>query len=318
MVDYCLGVGKVEFVVLDLEWNQYPGSSRAPVSRSGFVMMNEIVQIGAVRTDERFHVLNTFAANVRLRGNRKLSWQVARVITLTEEELKSGISFPEAYRALRRFCDGASGILSWGIDDQKVLLGNSQFYRLPPMQQPWYDAQNLYRTQLTGENPRTSLESAEAHYELESQSRQAHDALSDALTAARVLSRFDAAEVLGRYQDVENVSPRRGLFSGSTPVFLKQNLARDYARHQVLPCPVCGQPLKYGNLRFGRKENWQEVRGCPDHGEYIGRFHLRCRSGRYYSVLFSVHAIDDEMRRIIEHKRRRLAEKAEDGGPAEQ
>ena len=29
---------------------------------------------------------------------------------LTEEELKSGISFPEAYRALRRFCDGASGM----------------------------------------------------------------------------------------------------------------------------------------------------------------------------------------------------------------
>ncbi|MFQ7107690.1 MAG: hypothetical protein ACLRQ4_21190, partial [Neglectibacter timonensis] len=63
----------MNFIVLDLEWNQYPPSMDCPVSSAGVSMRNEIIQIGAVKTDQSFNILDELRLNIHLEKDRILS-----------------------------------------------------------------------------------------------------------------------------------------------------------------------------------------------------------------------------------------------------
>ena len=47
------------YVMLDLEWNQYHNPMWTPTSREGVIMHEEIIQIGAVKTDETLTPVDT-------------------------------------------------------------------------------------------------------------------------------------------------------------------------------------------------------------------------------------------------------------------
>ena len=79
----------MNYIVMDMEWNQpWPGSPSAkkvlPVQIRG-----EIIQIGAVRVDENGDVLDTFEMTLRPRIFRKLHWRIAEVTGLSQGDLEA-------------------------------------------------------------------------------------------------------------------------------------------------------------------------------------------------------------------------------------
>ena len=95
----------MQYIVLDLEWNQpWPGSpsskKKLPVEIHG-----EIIQIGAVRMLQDQTVADEFQILVRPRYYRRLNKRVSSLTGIKESRLKAeGVSFPEALRQFRAWC----------------------------------------------------------------------------------------------------------------------------------------------------------------------------------------------------------------------
>ena len=87
----------MQYIVLDMEWNQpWPGSYAArqvlPVQIHG-----EIIQIGAVRMTENGKVADEFQVLVRPKYYKKLNSRVSKLTGLRHATLREeGLPFPEA------------------------------------------------------------------------------------------------------------------------------------------------------------------------------------------------------------------------------
>ena len=92
----------MQYIVLDLEWNQpWPGSPSAkkvlPVPVHG-----EIIQIGAVRLSEDRQLEDEFSALIQPKYYRKLNRRVSSLTGIKEARLREeGVPFSEAIAQFR-------------------------------------------------------------------------------------------------------------------------------------------------------------------------------------------------------------------------
>ncbi len=121
----------MDYIVLDMEWNQpWPGSPSAkkvlPVAIRG-----EIIQIGAVRVTEEQLVTDEFQVMVKPKFYRRLNRRVSKLTGIKEERLREeGIPFPEAMEQFRAWCGEDFVFLTWGFDDIGILRENLQLHGL--------------------------------------------------------------------------------------------------------------------------------------------------------------------------------------------
>ena len=118
----------MDYIVLDMEWNQpWPGS---PSSRKVLPVQirGEIIQIGAVRLRDGL-VTDEFQTMVRPKFYRRLNRKLTGIkeARLCEE----GIPFPEAMQLFRAWCGEDVTFLTWGFDDIGILRENLQLFDLP-------------------------------------------------------------------------------------------------------------------------------------------------------------------------------------------
>ena len=107
----------MHYIVLDLEFNQsFPfktGKKTEPVAECPF----EIIQIGAVKLNENFDILEEFNYMIRPQIYPRLHPFVEKITGIREDDLKGQPSFPEAYEAFLRFIGKEDAILcTWGPD----------------------------------------------------------------------------------------------------------------------------------------------------------------------------------------------------------
>ena len=92
----------MDYIVLDMEWNQpWPGSPSArkvlPVQIRG-----EIIQIGAVRLTQDRQVADEFQVLIRPKYYRTLNRRVSKLTGIKESRLKAeGVSMEDAMAAFR-------------------------------------------------------------------------------------------------------------------------------------------------------------------------------------------------------------------------
>ena len=121
----------MNYIVLDLEFNQsFPfktGKKVEPNPECPF----EIIQIGAVKLNEAFEQLGTFNYMIRPQIYPRLHPFVEKITGIHPEQLQDKPSFPEAYTAFLEFIGKEPAILcTWGGDDVKSLFRNIYFYDL--------------------------------------------------------------------------------------------------------------------------------------------------------------------------------------------
>ena len=121
----------MNYIVIDLEFNQnfdFRAGAKAP---SNPLMPLEIIQIGAVKLDGQRNFVDRFGTTVRPRLYRGLNPFVAKITGLSKDTLRNSPSFVQAYRGLVNFIGKERAILCfWGNDDMKELFRNILYCKL--------------------------------------------------------------------------------------------------------------------------------------------------------------------------------------------
>ena len=258
------------YVVIDLEWNQYHNPLWTPTNRSGVIMHEEIIQIGAVKTDRDMIPVDTFNVYVRLGGRRRLDRYVKKLTGIDEKTLLTGEDFSVAAEMFAGWLDDVDAIFSWGQDDRRVFLNNLSFYGLDAPACAWYDAQKIYAFQ----NPQHGA-MALKNIAQEAGIRvnlSLHNAMNDAVLTAACMGKLDIAGGILEYDKPAKL-PQSGLpkpiSSARTHRHNTSQAAWEEACASLLHCPRCMKNLTWEEGERGTPEHWYKLADCPDHGKFV-------------------------------------------------
>ena len=219
----------MNYIVLDMEWNQpWPGSPSAkkvlPVAIRG-----EIIQIGAVRVTEEQTVTDEFQILIKSKFYRHLNRRVSKLTGIKESQLREeGVPFPEAMEAFKTWCGEDIVFLTWGFDDIGILRENLQLFELETgWTDKWYNAQMIFNAQTDGSTAQKALKTAMEIFEIEA-TRPAHDALGDAYHTALICARLDLKKGQAEY-DAALKSHENGFHGAELPGCIGRKVYHDYA-----------------------------------------------------------------------------------------
>ena len=273
----------MDYIVLDMEWNQpWSGSPSAkkvlPVQIRG-----EIIQIGAVRLTGDGTVADEFQVMIRPKYYRRLNRRVSKLTGIKESRLKEeGIPFPEAMEQFRSWCGEDIVFLTWGFDDIGILRENLKLFGLDESwTAKWYNAQMIFNAQTDGSNSQKALKTAMEIFGIEA-TRPAHDALGDAYHTALICARLDLSRGAEEY-DQALKSHENGFHGAELPGCICRKVFYDYAdKHAALAamtgpeneCPVCGRQM-LGSRWFAQPgHRYMDLATCADHGKFLIRVRL--------------------------------------------
>ncbi len=304
----------VRYVVVDLEWNQYPKWARTPVSKDGVVMPHEIIQIGAVKVDGHFRAIDAFTAGVRLQGRRKLSKHVARVICKTQEDIDQGVDFPVAYARFSNWSADAERFITWGTDDFRVFENNLAYYKMSGLENDcWYDAQLIYARQVRGDRVQTALAKAAEVLGVEDDLAH-HDALNDSYITASVCQRLDMDTGMAERDQAPAPKPRpkrnenvlfmqkKFVSAGSEGGFETRTMAKQHCAALPVCCPNCGAAMKLESSRVSSGDRWMRMASCKAHGNHLVRYRIRHKTDGEFAWTRTVYAPDDELEQYYREK----------------
>ena len=115
----------MHYITLDLEWNQaYQEKALAVQKRLASRLRGEVIQIGAVKMDDKGNFCGSYSITVKPRYYKKILRHVASLTGITQERADRGVSLAEAAESFRRFCGKDFVFLTWGPDDIPMLKDN--------------------------------------------------------------------------------------------------------------------------------------------------------------------------------------------------
>ncbi len=182
------------YVIMDLEWN----NSYNKKLKSFF---NEIIEIGAVMTDEELEVVDTFSVLVKSQLSNKLSGRVKNLTHISNEDMYGGVSFSRAISDFSKWLEGKDCIfMSWGNSDLRVMCSNLNFFSdidTIPFVSRYMDLQKYCQKYLKLSNAQQiGLSAAAGLFGIDVGEYSTHRALDDSLLSLRCLKKsFDAEEI---------------------------------------------------------------------------------------------------------------------------
>ena len=273
----------MDYIVLDMEWNQpWPGSPSArkvlPVQIRG-----EIIQMGAVRVTEDQQVADEFQVMIRPKYYRSLNRRVSKLTGIKESRLKAeGIPFADAIEQFRSWCGDDPVFLTWGFDDIAILRENLQLHELPvEWVGRWYNAQMMFNAQTDGSTAQKALKTAMEIFGIEA-SRPAHDALGDAYHTALICARLDLKRGMAEYEQALK-SHENGFHGAELPGCISRKVFYDYADKRAALaamsgpeniCPTCGSRMLSSRWFAQPGHRYMDLATCPEHGKFLIRVRM--------------------------------------------
>ena len=273
----------MDYIVLDMEWNQpWPGSPSSkkvlPVQIRG-----EIIQIGAVRVTEDQQVADEFQVMIHPKYYRRLNRRVSKLTGIKESRLREeGIPFPEAMEQFRNWCGEDIVFLTWGFDDITILRENLRLYGLSEdWTDRWYNAQMMFNAQTVGSNAQKALKTAMEIFGIEA-TRPAHDALGDAYHTALICARLDLVRGAREYDEALK-SHENGFHGAELPGCIDRKVFYDFADKRAAlsamagsenHCPICQRQM-LGSRWFAQPgHRYMDLATCAEHGKFLIRVRL--------------------------------------------
>ena len=144
----------MNYIVFDLEWNQ--GSRPAPKDVPTF----EIIEIGAVKLDEQFHIVDTFQSLIRPQIYNTMHKITAELVNLDMPDLEDAEDFTKVATEFLRWCGEDYLFCIWGVQDLTEFQKNMDYYHMKPLSKgplKYYDIQKLYSLACEDGKVRSSL-----------------------------------------------------------------------------------------------------------------------------------------------------------------
>lgn len=272
------------YIVFDLEWNQSAGGKGDSIEEFPF----EIIEIGAVKLDGQFHMLDEFHRLIRPQVYTRMHFMISEVTHMDMHELQDhGESFVTAMEAFTKWCGKDAIYCTWGSMDLTELQRNLVYYQMKnpfPVPLFYYDVQKLFGLFYAGDR-RVSLDTAVEQMGL-AKDRQFHRALDDAYYTGRVLAQMDAAQIepyvsLDYYRVPENKEEEIHLVFPNYSKYVSQvypdkEAAMADKTVTEMKCYRCRRILRKKVRWFTPNQKiYYGLAICPEHGYLKGKIRIK-------------------------------------------
>ena len=297
----------MNYIVLDLEWNQ--AVSQSLVKTSPVHLSGEIIEIGAVKLNDRFEKTDELRLYVKPAFYKKLHWSVSKLTKITAEVLSHAPYFESACKQFFDWCGADPVFITWGPDDIPMLRNNMLMYEMDvSVLDKAYDAQVIYDLQIAKEGRQHGLsEAMTAVGEIE---LDAHDALNDALNTVAICRHLDLKKGIDEYPKIFNIDNFPVLFTDN---YKYANFARlnKNQSHMKMICPACQSEIKSGDWIISGNNRKISLAKCACGKEYFLRFKLKKHTDDSISVLRIAYNLNDELLRYYNEKNEKYTERLE-------
>lgn len=258
----------MHYVIMDLEWNQ-PTCYRETIKNPVF-LTGEIIQIGAIKLDENFRIVDKFSSLVKPVYYSALIPSVQEVTGLKDWMFSGQPTFPTAAKQFQQWCGADFTFLIWGTSDLQMLRSNLKLYDLDTAWLPEsFNLQVPFSMQVTHEQKQCSLERAVAM--VGEKQYTAHDALGDAMSTWLLCRHMDMALGLREYQNGyfgEEIYVEHCILEDDY-VDTYDALDDDYV--VSFECPDCGEIVWCDGWYPQGHRKLVGIGTCPDGTEYFVR-----------------------------------------------
>lgn len=265
----------MQYIVIDLEWN---GS----YSKKAHGYFNEIIEVGAVKVNERMQILDEFRAAIKPVVSKKLSSIVTDLTNITAEELEDGTTFAGMMRQLSRWIGSEpSTVLTWSTTDLLVLMENCRFFygqQEIPFLKNYMDFQVYAQQQMSVDtSQQLGLARAGELLGIPEDDMSLHRALDDSkLTAAILQKVYDADSFSAAILPVDKEFYKRITFK--TTIIKDLDDPRVKRSELCFNCPECGQNMKRkGSWRFRSRAFCAEFSCRRCEKKYNGRVQYKLK-----------------------------------------
>ncbi len=233
----------MNYIVFDMEWNQ-PFSKETAI-QSPIYLSGEIIQIGAIKLNEKAEAIDCIDLLIAPTFYKKLHHRIKKMTGISKEDLQDKPNFKAAIKEFRTWCGRNCLFLTWGYDDIQQLKDNLLMHDLEEdWLPPCLNLQGIFNHQIAHENRQFSLEFAMEKLGIVP-SLQAHNAFNDAIYTARVAKALDLREGIRNYQELNGIlwhsmHSTKDFF----PTFRTKEKALADPKLKKVVCPICGETLK--------------------------------------------------------------------------
>ena len=177
-------------VVIDVEM------CKVQIKAYNYPYKNEIIQIGAVKMDEKYEILDSFSTYVKPRYG-KIDHFIDRMTGLSERNLKGAPDIEDALlKMLQWIGDDETVFYSWSTTDYDQICNEIRYkcredlnWDLLLNQEKWIDYQERLGARLESQRS-LKLSDALELVEIDTKGR-AHDGLDDAYNTARMIAKLE-------------------------------------------------------------------------------------------------------------------------------
>ncbi len=287
----------MNYIVLDMEWNQ-PFSMKHMV-KSPVMLHGEIVQIGAVKLDENYHILDTFKIMVLPKYYTKMHKKVAKLTKITTEELQYGFSFSVAFKHFQKWCGEQFCFLTWGPDDIDMLRDNMMVHKINTTWIPQsYNIQVIFDDQIAKEKRQISLTSAMER--IGEPAYDAHDALNDARNTVCVCLHLDMVKGLADYAALQKQMKSYGSHATERSKSSKTYTTRESALRDPelinFYCPSCGENVICKDFVRQNSDKYICIGICESGDEMFVRFKFTKWPDGKFTVSRILYEMDEDNR----------------------
>lgn len=301
----------MNYVVVDLEWNQAMSSKSSVFNKLPIHLSGEIIQIGAVRLNEDLTPGEEFQIDVKPIYFKRMHYKVKKLTGFNKERLALGTTFPDALEKFRAWCGDGVTFLTWGYDDRGIMEQNIIIHGLDwDWIADWVNLQLIYNLQTEGDKNQKALSSAMEHFCIQ-QTRVAHDALGDAYNTGLVCSHLDLTLGMEQYADTMKMLAARlpreknPAQNGQEPLqhsafsgFSSKGEAFADSALAAPACPLCGGEMLYKKWVNQGDQRYMSLAECPEHGKMLLRLKFRRAEDGTYSATQLLYTADENLERF--------------------
>lgn len=302
----------MNYIVLDLEWNQCPYGKERENPRLPF----EILEIGAIKLNEEKKITGTFQETICPVVYRQLHFRTKEIVDYSMEELMHSRRFPDVVRDFFAWCGSDYILCTWGPSDLPELQRNLDYHQIEntlPKPLFYYDVQKLFSLLYDDGKLRRSLEHAVEALHIE-KTNPFHRAFDDTYYTAEVMMKMNW-EAVKPYRSVDYYRPPENRKEEIYMIFADyaKFVSRLYRTREELMadrtvlatrCYLCGKLLRKTIRWFpvGQKQ-YLCAAICPRDGYLKGKIRIKkSPDGRYFAIRTLKPATEEQIAEILTKK----------------
>ena len=294
----------MNYIVFDLEWNQPYSNDISFMKRTKMPLTGEIIQIGAVKLNERMDIVDHFTMFIKPQYLPRMHKHVRELTGITSRELDHGVPFKTAMQHFQNWCGDEYMLLSWGSDDILILRENLMLHRMKALSyDQWVDAQMIYAYQRYGTSQQYSVAHAMEDLNISTEHLSAHNALHDAVFTAHICQKLDIPQGILHYDQIRKESSNPFLYPPILTFFMYENFPEKKRivhdrRVRLSFCPYCQTRLEMTRPERLQGDKHLAIGVCPKHGDFavqlkVGKYTIKSGSTKFYVTKVLTHCTDE-------------------------